>query len=71
MPQGPLTPIGPRPGQRHLTTNTTTAHKHQVTTPALDEQHLQPLTTQRMKRMRTDEIVNPSGVDERGLLLTT
>jgi hypothetical protein len=55
MPLGPLTPIGPRPEQRHLTTDTTATHKHRVTTPALDEQHLQPLTTQRMKRMRNND----------------
>jgi hypothetical protein len=45
MPLGRLTPIGPGAGQRHLATDTTTAHKHRVAAPALDEQDLQPLPT--------------------------
>jgi hypothetical protein len=54
MPLGRPTPIGPGPGHRHLATDTTSAHKHRVTTPALDEQHLQPLPTQRVEGMRDE-----------------
>jgi hypothetical protein len=52
MRLGRLTPIGPGPGHRHLATDTTGTHEHRIPAPALDEQHLQPLPTQRMKRMR-------------------
>jgi hypothetical protein len=49
-----LTPVSPRPRHRHLTTDTTGAHKHRIPAPTLDEQHLQPLPTQRMKGMRNN-----------------
>ena len=54
MRLGRLTPIGPRPGHRHLATDTTGAHEHRIPRPALDEQNLQPLPTQRMEGMRDD-----------------
>src|SRR4051794_31033510 len=49
-----LATIRPRPRQRDLTTDTARAHEHRVPGPALDEQHRQPLATQRVKGMRDD-----------------
>src|SRR6266540_5585847 len=54
MRPGRLTTIGPRPRHRHLATDTAGAYEHRVPAPTLDEQHLQPLPTQRMERMRDD-----------------
>jgi hypothetical protein len=46
-----ISPIGPRQRHRYLPTHTAGTHKHRLTGPALNEQNLQLLPTQRMKRM--------------------
>ncbi len=53
--QGWFAAVGPRMRQRHLPVRGAGTHKHRVRAAALDEQHCQPLTPQRMKRMRDND----------------
>ncbi len=49
-----LAPVGPRPRQRDLPADTTRTDKHHGRAAPLDEQDLEPLTAQRMERVRDD-----------------
>src|SRR6185312_4706018 len=55
MPPHRVTAVSPRQRHRNLATDTAGTHEYRVPGPALEVQNLQPLTDQRVERVRDDD----------------